>query len=226
MKKINLIAKRFYSLLLLTTLGVGAALAQNEIVIGDMNSDGELTVSDVTQLTETIVGRTEAKKITNLASKADVDKIYQELRVLQEQLSYELQVRLDVQQRQISKLNAIIDYLMSKNMPDATDNYEDWTSTNHDNNSTSTKLYFFNCTSGDVISFDWSVSSEARYDILKVMVGDTQILTESGENSGHKDYTVTTSGLVTMTVEYTKDGSTSHGEDCATVSNVKLTKAQ
>lgn len=44
--------------LLLTTLAFCAftAFAQNEIVVGDMNDDGELTIGDVTALTATILG--------------------------------------------------------------------------------------------------------------------------------------------------------------------------
>ena len=51
------IKKHRLSLLALCLMGEGSAFAQGEIVVGDMNDDGQLTVGDVTALSETVVGR-------------------------------------------------------------------------------------------------------------------------------------------------------------------------
>lgn len=53
-----------------------SAYAQNEIIVGDMNDDGELTVGDVTELTNTIIGLTPMKRISkdniNLTDKRSI----------------------------------------------------------------------------------------------------------------------------------------------------------
>lgn len=56
--------KQFLSLLTLCLMGVGSAFAQSEIVVGDMNDDGLLTVSDVTSLSETVVGKAPRRTIS------------------------------------------------------------------------------------------------------------------------------------------------------------------
>lgn len=56
--------KQLFSLLALCLLGVGSAFAQDDIVVGDMNDDGQLTVGDVTALTETVIGRTPKRTIS------------------------------------------------------------------------------------------------------------------------------------------------------------------
>lgn len=40
-----------------------SASAQNEIVVGDMNDDGNISISDVTELTETLIGRKDKRVI-------------------------------------------------------------------------------------------------------------------------------------------------------------------
>lgn len=47
----------------LLTFCAFTASAQTEIVVGDMNDDGQLTVSDVTALSETVVGRKPARRV-------------------------------------------------------------------------------------------------------------------------------------------------------------------
>lgn len=49
--------KNLISLLAFCLMGVGSAFAQSEIVVGDMNQDGQLTVGDVAALSETIIGK-------------------------------------------------------------------------------------------------------------------------------------------------------------------------
>lgn len=52
--------KFFFSLLTLCAL---TASAQSDILVGDMNDDGQLTVGDVTALTETVIGRQAMRRI-------------------------------------------------------------------------------------------------------------------------------------------------------------------
>lgn len=61
LKQLDNMKKTILSLLAFCALSVSA---QNEIVVGDMNDDGDLTVSDVTALTETIVGRQAVRRIS------------------------------------------------------------------------------------------------------------------------------------------------------------------
>ena len=56
--------KHLFSLLAFCLMGVGSVFAQDDIVVGDMNDDGELTVGDVTTLVETVAGRTPKRTIS------------------------------------------------------------------------------------------------------------------------------------------------------------------
>lgn len=56
--------KHLLSLLALGLMGVGSTFAQSEIVVGDMNDDGQLTVGDVTSLTETVIGKAPRRTIS------------------------------------------------------------------------------------------------------------------------------------------------------------------
>lgn len=51
-------------LLSLLTFCAFTASAQTEIVVGDMNDDGQLTVGDVTSLTETVIGKAPRRTIS------------------------------------------------------------------------------------------------------------------------------------------------------------------
>lgn len=55
--------KHLLSLLVFCLMGVGSTFAQSEIVVGDMNDDGQLTVGDVTALSETVIGRKPARRV-------------------------------------------------------------------------------------------------------------------------------------------------------------------
>ncbi|MBR5847072.1 MAG: leucine-rich repeat domain-containing protein [Bacteroidaceae bacterium] len=101
--------------------------------------------------------------------------------------------------------------------------YPDWTSTNKgQGNSTSSNTYTISAAAGDVLTFDWEVSSESGWDKLIVTVDGTEILNESGEASGTYQHTFDASGAHTMIVKYTKDGSADYGEDCAMIYNIVL----
>lgn len=57
--------KHLFSLMLIAAFGsYAAAFAQSEIVVGDMNDDGQLTVGDVTALSETVIGHKAVRRIS------------------------------------------------------------------------------------------------------------------------------------------------------------------
>lgn len=56
--------KHLLSLLAFCLMGVGSTFAQSEIVVGDMNDDGQLTVGDVTALSETVIGKAPRRTIS------------------------------------------------------------------------------------------------------------------------------------------------------------------
>lgn len=45
-------------------LSIMAVSAQSEAYVGDMNDDGELDISDVTQLVNTVIGKQAARKVS------------------------------------------------------------------------------------------------------------------------------------------------------------------
>ena len=97
----------------------------------------------------------------------------------------------------------------------------DWISDNQDrSNSTSSENYTFTALSGDMISFDWLVSSEAKCDYFVVVLNGAEVLRKSGEASGTYEYTFTSAGINTLEVKYTKDKSYSDGFDCAMIYNL------
>ena len=99
---------------------------------------------------------------------------------------------------------------------------DDWTSTNHNNGSTSSKTYTFTAGTDAKLSFDWSVSSESGFDNLIVTLDGTTILTKSGSLSGTYNSEIS-QGEHTLVVKYTKDNSQSSGSDQARVSNLTIT---
>lgn len=101
--------------------------------------------------------------------------------------------------------------------------FTDWTSTNKGQiNSTSSHTWTFNVKSGDVLTFNYSVSSESGYDKLTITLNGTSLVEASGERSNSVTKTITTSGTATLVAKYTKDSSNSSGSDQAKVYNIKL----
>lgn len=98
----------------------------------------------------------------------------------------------------------------------------DWTSTNKTHSSTSSHTYKINYDAGQVLSFDWSVSSESNYDWLKVSVDGTEVLKKSGSASGSYSKPFTTSGTAVLVVSYSKDSSQSSGSDEGKIYNMSL----
>lgn len=103
------------------------------------------------------------------------------------------------------------------------DNFEDWTSDNHTDGSTSSTTWTFTTTLEEVLlSFDYTVSSEAGCDRLVVTLDEETVLEQSDENSGTFTKTIYGAGEHVLTAQYTKDGSVSSGSDEAHVGNIRL----
>lgn len=101
--------------------------------------------------------------------------------------------------------------------------YPDWTSTNHEDNSSSETSFVISHTVGNALYFTYWVESEYDCDMLHCYIDGNEVLTTSDSNrQGVFDYTFTTSGESTVIFRYTKDGSESNGADEARVTNVVL----
>ena len=98
--------------------------------------------------------------------------------------------------------------------------FPNWTSSNHDNNSTSSEEYNINVNPGDVLTFNYTVSSESNYDFLIVKLDGKEILKESGSKSGNYNTTFDSTKVVALYMEYTKDSSNSDGTDNAAVTDI------
>ncbi len=100
--------------------------------------------------------------------------------------------------------------------------FDDWTSTNHTDSSTSHKDYAFTVAVGDILSFNYYVDSESGFDFLIVKINGTEVVKASGNVSDSYSKAFTEAGNVTLYLSYTKDGSTSSGQDKASVTNISL----
>ena len=98
----------------------------------------------------------------------------------------------------------------------------DWESTNHEDYSIDSKTYEFSAEEGDIMSFDWYVSSEDNYDILTITLDGNTIVSSSGVN-GETYTTPLTAGSHTLIVTYSKDSSYSANNDNAGIRNIKIT---
>ncbi|MBR4968004.1 MAG: leucine-rich repeat domain-containing protein [Bacteroidaceae bacterium] len=105
--------------------------------------------------------------------------------------------------------------------------YAAWTSTNKGNGGTTSQTsYTLNVEAGQILKFDWSVSSESNYDWLTITLDGTEILKKSGTYSGSYEKTFTTAGTYTLVVKYTKDGSADRGDDEGKIYNIALSIAK
>ena len=103
------------------------------------------------------------------------------------------------------------------------DNFEDWTSDNHDDGSSSSMTWNFTCQQeGTLLSFDYKVSSESNCDRLTVSLDGETLLELSGEESGTYTKICDASVEHVLTAVYSKDGSVANGTDNGSVSNIKL----
>ncbi|MBR5335028.1 MAG: hypothetical protein IKV23_02010, partial [Bacteroidaceae bacterium] len=105
----------------------------------------------------------------------------------------------------------------------ATRTFDDWTSTNKNQaNTTSQTSYTMYVEAGQILKFDWSVSSENNYDWLTITLDGTEIIRKSGTISGSYEKTFTTSGTLSLVVKYTKDVSVNKGDDEGKIYNITL----
>ena len=101
--------------------------------------------------------------------------------------------------------------------------YDAWTSTNKGSGgTTSQKSYTLNVAAGNILKFDWSVSSESNYDWLTITLDGTEIVRKSGTLSGSYEKTFDTAGTHTLVVKYTKDSSSNYGDDEGEIYNIAL----
>ena len=76
---------------------------------------------------------------------------------------------------------------------------------------------------GDIVSFEYCVSSESNYDKFKFSVNDSVVLTKSGLVSWNSySYQATADGEYTFLWSYTKDGSVNGNSDACWVDNVYI----
>ena len=99
--------------------------------------------------------------------------------------------------------------------------FDDWTSTNSNDNTVSEKEYSFSVVAGDVLTFDYSVNSEAGYDYLTVRIDGTLVVRESGRLSGYYRKEFDSNAQVSLYVAYEKDGKDDYDfEDGASVTDI------
>ena len=95
------------------------------------------------------------------------------------------------------------------------------------NSSTTIKAVFNGLTAGQVLSFDWMVSSENNYDWLSFYANENRVDRISGTaNWTTKTYTVPANGDYTFRWVYSKDSSMSSGSDCGSIDNISITGTQ
>ena len=80
-----------------------------------------------------------------------------------------------------------------------------------------------NMNAGEIMSFDWRVSSESNYDKLKFRVNNTDNTNISGDRDWTTvTYTAQTTGSYTFEWVYSKDSSVNSGSDCGWVDNISI----
>ena len=97
-----------------------------------------------------------------------------------------------------------------------------WTSTNHDDDSTDSKTINFVSEEGDILNFDYYISSEDDYDIGYVYLDGECIISVSGYSSSTFRRSLG-SGSHTIIYKYVKDGSESNWSDYFSISNINIT---
>lgn len=105
--------------------------------------------------------------------------------------------------------------------PSVKERLENWESTNHDNSTTDSHTYEFTAEAGDILSFDWYVSSESGYDKLTITLDGTALLQSSGVN-GDNYQEILSEGTHTLVASYSKDGSVSNNNDNAGIRNIVI----
>lgn len=103
--------------------------------------------------------------------------------------------------------------------------FNNWHSSNHDENSESHRIYSFIVSKGDKLSFNYNVSSEQNYDYLTITLsGDSissnELVKISGNSHNSRVYEFEKGGKYNLQVKYSKDSSIDKNNDNAGVSNI------
>lgn len=126
------------------------------------------------------------------------------------------------------------DFNICNDILSLTDHYSlgGWTSTNHRNNSYSSKEYEIRLDSEDELVINYSISSEENQDHLIIEVqGPKNGLKCKNDTickvSGYKlnvtcYHTIDTPGIYTLKMTYKKDGSVNHYDDKATIKDIQI----
>lgn len=118
-------------------------------------------------------------------------------------------------------------YAVSPNLVVYNDNFEDWTSSNHDDSTTDSHSWTIDCSMpSTTLSFDYAVSSESGCDVLEVMLDDEVVINVSGEQTGTFTREFANEGTHTLTAQYRKDGSVNNGKDEASIQHIQLSAVQ
>lgn len=103
---------------------------------------------------------------------------------------------------------------------------EEWCSNMHSAESAAVLSYEHTFNAGDVLSFDWSVSSEEIFDQLQCYLGDELLFAKSGEESGSFSKTFDSSVSGKLSFVYIKDHIVDVAKDNAVISNVKISSSE
>ena len=114
-----------------------------------------------------------------------------------------------------------------KDPSDTSQSLPSWMSDNQGSHSTRSEYeWTITVKAGDVLSFDYRVSSESSYDWLTITLDEEQIVRVSGEQSNFFTRTFTSAKTVILKAVYSKDGSANSGEDTGEVYNVGVNLVQ
>lgn len=102
-------------------------------------------------------------------------------------------------------------------------NFPDWASDNHDDNTTSSRTTKVHIPAGGTISFDYAVSSEEDCDYLTVTINGKKLVNKSGNASGTYTGTFDNEIIGDLVVKYSKDEMSAGGTDNASIKNMTLT---
>lgn len=105
-------------------------------------------------------------------------------------------------------------------------NNNGWCTNMHNADSAAILNYDLRFNTGDKLSFDWSVSSEAVYDQLQCYLGDELLFVKSGDQNGHFSKTFESATTGKLSFVYIKDNFVDVADDNAVIRNIKLANSE
>lgn len=105
-------------------------------------------------------------------------------------------------------------------------NNNGWCTNTHNADSAAILNYDLRFNTGDKLSFDWSVSSEAVYDQLQCYLGDELLFVKSGDQNGHFSKTFESATTGKLSFVYIKDNFVDVADDNAVIRNIKLANSE